>query len=98
MRLLQTLLGDVSLAEFRTRYLGRAPLAAPDCARPFASVCDWKALDGMLASDPDDVLVVAGGRLLQAPPPRSVAELRAYFAVGTGIAVRQAERWCSDVA
>jgi 50S ribosomal protein L16 3-hydroxylase len=98
MRLLQTLLGDVSLAEFRTRYLGRAPLAAPDRARPFAGLCDWPALDGMLASDPDDVLVVAGGQLLNTPAPRSIAELRAYFAVGTGIAVRQAERWCSNVA
>jgi hypothetical protein len=98
MRVLQTLLGDVSLAEFRARYLGRAPLAAPDRARPFAGLCGWPALDAMLASSPDDVLVVAGGQLLHAPAPRSVAELRAYFAVGAGIALRQAERWCSDVA
>ena len=45
----------------------------------------------MLAADPD-VLVVAKGARLAFPPPTALDELRAYFRMGIGLALRHTER------
>jgi hypothetical protein len=82
---------------FVTRYLGREPLAGAGRARPETRCCSWHVLDDMLRACPTDVLVVAGGRALDRPPPRSLGELRALFGVGVGIALRSAEAYALPV-
>jgi 50S ribosomal protein L16 3-hydroxylase len=95
---LQSWLGEVPLASFREMHLGAAPLAGSSTANATIAACDWRVLDGLLASQPDDVLVVAHGQPLEMPAPRSLAELRRLFAVGIGIAVRRPERYCRPLA
>lgn len=86
-------LGTTSLDEFRTKYLGRAAIAQPATVRDPASQFGWHHLDDVLHSEAKlDILVVARGELLPLPPPRSFAELRAYFATGIGLCIRGAER------
>src|SRR3954471_11543407 len=78
-------IGDETLAGFEQRHLRRAPLARPgtvaDAARRFL---DWPRLGRVLAADhpPADVLVVARGKLLSLPPPRSGAQLRPLLDAG----------------
>jgi hypothetical protein len=84
-------LATMSVDEFRARHLRRAPIAQPATALEARSLLDWDVLERVLRRDPD-VLVVARGRLLPVPPPRSVCELRGYLAAGVGLCVRHAER------
>jgi 50S ribosomal protein L16 3-hydroxylase len=82
-------LAPLTLDEFRSTYLQRAPIARPGSAA--GAPLDWSVLDRVLAARPD-VLVVARGQLLPLPPPRCATELRAYLRVGVGVCVRHAER------
>jgi 50S ribosomal protein L16 3-hydroxylase len=54
-------------------------------------------MDEMLRARPNDVLVVAGGRDVELPAPRSLSELQGMFQVGMGIAMRSAERYSQSV-
>ncbi len=83
-------LADVALAALAAR----EPIAQPGTARGAIPLFDEAVLERVLASrePPPDVLVVARGRLLPLPAPRSLAELRAYLARGIGLCVRFAER------
>ncbi len=84
-------LGPVTLEQFRTTSLGRAPLAQPGTALGAIDLLDWNVLDRVLASGPD-ALVVERGQLLELPPPRSAVDLRAYFRIGVGLCLRRTER------
>jgi 50S ribosomal protein L16 3-hydroxylase len=95
---LQRWLGDVSVADFRAKHLGRVPIARPNRAQSEIRACTWDLLDCLLAADSQDVLVVARGRLLDGRSPHSLSELRDLFAFGLGIALRGPERCCSEVA
>jgi hypothetical protein len=90
-------LGDVALDDFRKRYLHVAPLAQPMTTLSSQALLDWAALDRLLARTPD-ALVVARGRLLRMPQPRSVIELRGYFEAGIGLALRHTERQLPELA
>ncbi|HLL24651.1 MAG TPA: cupin domain-containing protein [Kofleriaceae bacterium] len=79
-------LGPVSRETFVAEHLQRAPLAQPGTVD--SSVLDWPLLERVLQNDPD-TLVVAGGKLLPFPPPRELVEVRAYFRMGIGLAMRQ---------
>jgi 50S ribosomal protein L16 3-hydroxylase len=83
-------LGTLSLPEFATAYLGQSPLAQPATACQARSLLDWEVLDRVLGATPD-ALVVSRGEVLNVPPPRSVAQLRTYFAAGVGLCIRHAE-------
>jgi 50S ribosomal protein L16 3-hydroxylase len=84
-------LAPVSLDEFCARSLRTAPDARPATARAARALLDWEVLDRVLRTA-DDVLVVSRGQLLPVPPPRSLAELRGYFAAGIGLCIRHGER------
>jgi 50S ribosomal protein L16 3-hydroxylase len=90
-------LGAVPLDDFRDRHLRREPIARPSTALGARSLLDWDVLDRVLGSRPD-VLVVARGTLLPVRPPRSLSELRGYFAAGVGLCVRHAERHDPELA
>jgi len=90
--------------EFLRRDFGRSPCARPDAARAALEVCNWKALGAILAAVPD-VLVVARGREVDVPAPRSLDELGGLFEQGIGVVVRHAQdhheplaRYCEDLA
>jgi 50S ribosomal protein L16 3-hydroxylase len=83
-------LGSTTLETFRAQHLQRAPLASPTTVS--RSLLDWSLLDEVLAVDPaPDALVVARGRHLPVPAPRSLAELKAYFELGVGVCLRATE-------
>lgn len=84
-------LGPVSLDEFCARFLRTAPAAQPATTHAARALLDWDVLDRVLRSAPD-VLVVARGRLLPVPAPRSLTELRGYLAAGVGLCVQHGER------
>lgn len=86
-------LGSLSVEEFASRYLQREPLAYPRTAQASIPLLDWGVLDQVLAAeDPrPDVLVVAAGKLLPWPAPRSLTELRAYLRMGVGLAMRHTQ-------
>lgn len=92
MGVLRDWLGEGSVDSFRAEHLGRAPFAVPGRAGAAADSCRWPELDAVLCSRPADVLVVSHGRHLALPVPRTLTELRALFARGIGVAVREPER------
>lgn len=98
MRALADWLGVVEADVLCSSQLGRAPYAAPACARAAAESCDWAGLDALLAAGPRDVLVVAHGHDLPVPPPRTLAALRALFARGIGVAIREADQFSAAIA
>jgi 50S ribosomal protein L16 3-hydroxylase len=77
--------------EFLANHLRRAPVARPRTALVARELLSWEVLDRVLRAGPD-VLVVARGQLLEARPPRSLAELRAQLDAGIGLCVRHTER------
>lgn len=86
-------LGDTTIEQFHSQYLGRAAFAAPATVSVHPSLLDWELLATVLVADvAPDVLVVAKGQLLPLPPPRSLDELRAYLRMGIGLCLRHTER------
>ncbi len=55
-------LGPVTLEQFRTTSLGRAPLAQPGTAIGAIDLLDWNVLDRVLASGPDALVVERASR------------------------------------
>src|SRR5688572_24553098 len=81
----------MDLGRFTQRHFGHAPFAAPGAARSVVPLLGWNTLGRVLATAaPEDVLVVARGRLLAQPPPRNLLEARAVLATGAGLVVRRA--------
>lgn len=80
----------MSVEVFRATQLRVAPVARPGTAMAARSILDWPALDRVLRRAPD-VLVVGRGNLLPVPQPRTLSELRGYFAAGAGLCVRHTE-------
>jgi len=92
--LLRAWLGPLPVERFAAEHLGRDPVARPGTAASATSLLDWDVLARVLAAeDPrPDVLVVARGRLLPLPAPRSLETLRGYLARGIGLCLRFTER------
>jgi 50S ribosomal protein L16 3-hydroxylase len=95
---LRTWLQSVDLTQFEQAYLGREPISGANIAAAAARTCTWRGLDRMLRALPDDVLVVARGRHLELPAPRTLRELGTLFAAGQGLAIRKAERHSPGLA
>jgi hypothetical protein len=90
--LLESWLGPLSLDQFRARHLlPQTTMAMPGTAAHSVHLLDWQVLDRVLRAGPD-TLVVAKGKLLDEPAPRSLAQLRTLMDRGIGLCVRQAER------
>jgi hypothetical protein len=71
----------------------RRAWARPGIARDLVRVVSWQTAEGVLSSErTPDVLVVAGGALLDDPAPRSLDELRRLMRRGIGVCIRHAER------
>lgn len=93
MRVLQQWLASTPVQTFIAECLGKQPVAMPGTARGALPLLDWDVLDCILGRcRPADVLVVARGEMLSAPPPRSLAEARALMRRGVGLVLRRGER------
>jgi hypothetical protein len=89
---LQEWLAPMDLRAFRDTQLGKVPRAGCGTAKSAIDLLEWATLGTILASGrPIDLVTVAGGRLVQAPKPRSLADARALMRRGGSVVVRAAE-------
>lgn len=97
--MLATWLDPTSVVEFTETTLGRAPIARPSAAADVVSVLDWSTLARLLARiGPPDAIVVARGKLLDRPAPRSLAEVDRMLSAGASLVVRRAARYDQGLA
>jgi 50S ribosomal protein L16 3-hydroxylase len=83
----------MELPSFIADHLGQKPLAMPGSARRVGALFDWETLERILRAEPAaDVLVIARGKLIEQPVPRSLEEVRALLREGKGLVIRRAER------
>jgi 50S ribosomal protein L16 3-hydroxylase len=79
--------------DFVARHLGKQPYARPGTATSALPLLAWETFDRVLASDqPLDVLTVARGRLVKAPCPTSLADVRTLLSHGVSVVIRGSER------
>lgn len=89
--LLETWLAPIALGEFRTHHLRQGALARAGTTASSAELLDWAVLERVLAAGAD-TLVVAKGKLLAEPAPRTLEQVGALLNRGGGLCVRHAER------
>ncbi len=86
-------LKPVPVEAFVRTQLGKRPFAMAGSAQGTAPIFGWQTLERVLAAEPPaDVLVVALGKLIERPAPRTLAEARALLNQGIGLVIRRAER------
>jgi 50S ribosomal protein L16 3-hydroxylase len=82
-----------SSAQRQGATLGNQAWARPGVALDAVKSCGWDSLGRLLRAKPSpDVLVVAGGKLMQDAAPRSLIELELLMRRGIGLCVRRSER------
>ncbi len=85
-------LEDVPVDAFVRARVGKAPFAMAGSARRTVPTFGWDTLHRVLASEAPDVLVVALGKLVDRPAPRTADAARALLSEGIGLVIRRAER------
>jgi hypothetical protein len=76
---------------FTRQYLGRQPYAFPSTAAGAVSIFGWDTLDIVLRKAPAaDILIVARGKLVNAPTPRRLTDARGLLKQGIGLVIRHA--------
>ena len=83
----------LDLETFRHRHFQRLPLANAGNACRAVPLLDWETMGRVLASEKTlDLVTVAAGRLVDAPAPRSLDDVRALMRSGTSVVVRNGEQ------
>lgn len=78
---------------FWSRHFHHAPLANAGTGHHAVPLLDWETMGRVLASEqPMDLVTVAAGRLVAAPPPRSLDDARALLRAGVSVVIRDGER------
>jgi 50S ribosomal protein L16 3-hydroxylase len=85
-------LSPMSVSVFARDYLRKQPFASPSSARIAIPVFGWGTLERLLTNDPGDLLVIARGKLVDVPAPKTLAEVRALLLEGVGLVIRRAEQ------
>ncbi len=91
-------LSRMSVSSFTRDYLRTQPYASPSSASCARRIFGWNTLDQLLTRNPPDVLVVARGKLLEPPTPKSLGEALDLLASGFGLVIRRAEKFDDGVA
>jgi hypothetical protein len=91
-------LSRMSVSSFTRDYLRTQPYASPSSASRARRIFGWNTLDQLLTRNPPDVLVVARGKLLEPPTPKSLGEALDLLASGVGLVIRRAEKVDDGVA
>jgi 50S ribosomal protein L16 3-hydroxylase len=82
-----------ALPEWLREHLGRSPCAGADTAIRSVPLLCWETFGRVLASQQTlDLLTVAGGRLVDAPRPTDLGQLRTLMDRGVSVVVRAGER------
>jgi 50S ribosomal protein L16 3-hydroxylase len=85
-------LSPMPVRSFARQFLRTQPYASPFSARSAVHVFQWATLENFLQQHTAaDILVIARGKLVDLPPPRTPAALRALLAAGAGLVIRRAE-------
>lgn len=83
----------MTVSMFAQDYLRKQAYASPSTARSVIVNFGWGSLDKLLTQNSRaDVLVVARGRLVELPTPRTLADVNELLAGGVGLVVRHAEQ------
>lgn len=88
-------LAPESASSFLATQLGQAPFSRPGAAQQSAALLSWDTLERILKSqDPAtlDLLTVSRGRLVDAPAPRSAADVRSLMRADVSVVLRFSER------
>jgi 50S ribosomal protein L16 3-hydroxylase len=86
-------LSPMSVSLFARDYLRKQPFASPSSARTAIPVFGWGTLERVLTNDPAaDLLVIARGKLVDLPAPKTLTEVRALLLEGIGLVIRRAEQ------
>ena len=88
----------MKVSSFARDYLRTQPYASPSSANRAMPIFGWDTLDQLLTRNPCDVLVVARGKLLELPTPRSLGEALDLLTSGVGLVIRRAEKVDNAVA
>jgi hypothetical protein len=83
---------------FVREYLRRQPYAAPSSALDVLRFFTSDKLEIILSREGADILVVARGKLVPEPVPRSMVELRALTSRGIGLVLRRAHLYDDGLA
>ena len=90
--MLSAWLEPIPVDAFVRRQVGKAPFAMAGAAAGTVPVFGWDTLQRVLQGDRPDVLVVARGKLVDAPVPKTLDAVRALLATGVGLVIRRGER------
>lgn len=86
-------LKPIPLEAFVRKQVGKRPFAMAGAAKAATSIFGWDTLERVLAANPPaDVLVVALGKLVDAPVPKTLAAARELLGRGIGLVIRRAEQ------
>lgn len=86
-------LKPIPVEAFVRKQVGKTPFAMAGSAKAAVPIFDWDTLDRVLGAEPAaDVLVVALGKLLELPAPRTAVDARALLSKGIGLVIRRAEK------
>jgi 50S ribosomal protein L16 3-hydroxylase len=96
--MLEEWLNPMKVSSFARDYLRTQPYASPSSANRAMPIFGWDTLDQLLTRNPPDVLVVARGKLLELPRPRSLGEALDLLTSGVGLVIRRAEKVDDAVA
>ena len=91
-------LAPTSVDEFVRSHFGRAPQARPGAASSAVPWFDWAVLGRVLDQRPSDLLVASRGRLVDAPSPRNLSDVRRLMDAQLGIVIRQSEQHDAQLA
>jgi 50S ribosomal protein L16 3-hydroxylase len=84
---------------FLRAHWGVAPQARPGAAKSVVPLLTWETLGRVLGTEGTiDLVTVKAGQLVDAPPPRSLAEARRLMTAGTSVVIRAAERHDPELA
>src|SRR5262245_1539226 len=89
---LQTLLGDLTLAQFVADHFQRLPYSAAGLARPMCELGTWEALTAIIVQEQADVLVCRQNERHSGPLPRTQQDAGRLIGEGYTLLVRHAER------
>jgi ribosomal protein L16 Arg81 hydroxylase len=92
-------LAPMQLDVFLREHFRKQPYATPFGAQSIIQAFSWRTLERFLAEQPEaDILVISRGKLVDAPRPRTLAEVRALMREGIGLVIRRAEQHDPDLA
>jgi 50S ribosomal protein L16 3-hydroxylase len=96
--MLEEWLNPLKVSLFTRDYLRTQPYASPSSACRAMPIFGWDILDQLLTRNPPDVLVVARGKLLELPTPKTLSEALDLLTSGVGLVIRRAEKLDAGVA